>query len=200
MASDRQIAANRRNAEKSTGPQTEYGKQRSRQNALRHGLTARTVIAAIESAADYRAFAADIFAEHNPCTAIERELVSRLASVLWRLRRSTSIETGLFQIEAELMRDADTAVSRRQNAPPPEWIDELDIRGSVPSIAMSAVDRSDCDQIAQQAAEETQKLASCFLRVSRVGYGTFDLLHRYETALWRQASQLLFMLQSATRR
>ena len=45
MTSARQIAANRRNAAKSTGPKSAKGKERSRRNALRHGLTAETVIA-----------------------------------------------------------------------------------------------------------------------------------------------------------
>jgi hypothetical protein len=43
MTSYRQVEANRRNALKSTGPRTEAGKQVSRRNALRHGLTAETV-------------------------------------------------------------------------------------------------------------------------------------------------------------
>jgi hypothetical protein len=58
MTSFRQIAANRRNARKSTGPITEEGKQRSRCNAVRHGLTAETVIGALEDAEDYKAFEA----------------------------------------------------------------------------------------------------------------------------------------------
>ena len=55
MTSFRQIAANRRNATKSTGPTTAEGKQRSRCNAVRHGLTAETVIGALEDAEDYKA-------------------------------------------------------------------------------------------------------------------------------------------------
>src|SRR6267154_1609691 len=108
MASFKQIAANRLNAQKSTVPRTGEGKQRSRQNAWRHGLTAETVITAFEDAADYQSFEADIASDYSPRSAAERQLVIRLASVLWRLRRSTAIETGLFQIESELMRSEST--------------------------------------------------------------------------------------------
>ena len=54
MTSFRQIEANRRNAHKSTGPTSEEGKQQSRRNAVRHGLTAETVIGALEEAEDYK--------------------------------------------------------------------------------------------------------------------------------------------------
>ena len=100
MTSYRQVAANRRNAIESTGPKTEVGKQRSRCNALRHGLTAETVVAALEDAEDYKAFEAAITADYDAQSAVERELVLRLASVLWRLRRATTMETGLFEIQA----------------------------------------------------------------------------------------------------
>jgi hypothetical protein len=56
VTSWRQIEANRRNARLSTGPTTEEGKRKSRRNAVRHGLTAETVIDALEDAADYAAF------------------------------------------------------------------------------------------------------------------------------------------------
>ena len=97
MSSLKQIEANRRNALKSTGPTTPEGKERSRRNALRHGLTAETVIAALEDAEDYQAFEAAVTADYDAETAVERELVLRLASVLWRLRRATGIETALFE-------------------------------------------------------------------------------------------------------
>jgi hypothetical protein len=55
MTSYRQIEANRRNALKSTGPKTGAGKQASRCNAVRHRLTAETVISGLEDAEDYKA-------------------------------------------------------------------------------------------------------------------------------------------------
>ena len=100
MTSFRQIEANRRNAQLSTGPVTEEGKRRSRQNAIRHGLTAETVIDALEDAEDYQAFEMAVTADYDAQSAVERELVLRLASLLWRLRRATAIETGLFKIQA----------------------------------------------------------------------------------------------------
>src|SRR6202140_340344 len=105
MTTFRQIEANRRNARKSTGPVTEEGKKHSRCNAVRHGLTAETVIGALEDAEDYKSFEAAIVADYDAQSAVERELVLRLASLLWRLRRATTIETGLFEIEAEHLND-----------------------------------------------------------------------------------------------
>src|SRR6202158_4591455 len=97
MSSLKQIEANRRNALKSTGPTTLEGKERSRRNAIRHGLTAETVIAALANSADYEDLEAAVTSEYDAESAVERELVLRLASVFWRLRRATGIETALFE-------------------------------------------------------------------------------------------------------
>src|SRR4051812_11115390 len=196
MTSPKQIEANRLNARKSTGPRTEDGKQKSRQNAWRHGLTAETVITALENAADYQAFEASIALDHQPRSATERELVSRLASVLWRLGRSTAIETGLFQIQAELMHDKTAGISARRRLPPPEWYDEMDVGGR----AIEGPPISPRNEPSEQGSDSPQTLAHCFVQVSRLGLGPLDLLSRYETALWRQAAQLVFILQSSTRR
>ncbi len=98
MASDRQILANRRNASLSTGPRSKAGKERSRCNAIRHGLTAETVVRHLEDHREYAAFEAAIEVDYAPNSTVERQLVARLASLLWRLRRSTLIETGLFEL------------------------------------------------------------------------------------------------------
>jgi hypothetical protein len=95
MATEKQMIANQQNAKHSTGPRTETGKRRSRRNALRDGLTAETVIDTLEDAVDYKAFERAIKFDYSPQTAIEGQLVSRLASLLWRLRRAAIVESGL---------------------------------------------------------------------------------------------------------
>src|SRR5690349_4795578 len=118
MTSFRQIEANRRNAQLSTGPVTDEGKKKTRQNAIRHGLTAETVIDALEDAEDYAAFEMAVTADYSAQSAVERELVLRLASLLWRLRRATAIESGLFKIQAKQLlrfRQRRQAHQNRQN-------------------------------------------------------------------------------------
>jgi hypothetical protein len=101
MSSLKQIEANRRNALKSAGPKTPEGKERSRSDAVRHGLSAETLIADLEDAEDYQAFEAAVIADYDAQTSVERELVLRLASVFWRLRRAIGIESGIFESMTE---------------------------------------------------------------------------------------------------
>ena len=163
---------------------------------MSHGLTAETVIAVLENAADYEVFEASIAADYQPRSATEIALVARLASLLWRLRRATSIETGLFQIQGELMRNGNSGTRRRRTVPLPEWYDELDTAASVARFC--EVDGP--DQKDSQSTDAPQNLAYCFLRVSRLGCGALELLNRYETTLWRQVAQLVFLLQATVRR
>ena len=85
---------------------------------------------------------------------------------------------------------------KRRRVPVPEWYDELDVGG--PTVDASSLAPGDQDANSQER-DSSPTLAYCFLRVSRLGCGVFDLLTRYETALWRQAAQLLFMLQTMAR-
>ena len=60
---------------------------------------------ALEDIEDYQALEAAIIADYDARAAVERELVLRLASLLWRMRRATAVETDLFQIQAEILSD-----------------------------------------------------------------------------------------------
>ncbi|HWE76148.1 MAG TPA: hypothetical protein VG328_23510 [Stellaceae bacterium] len=95
MTSSARIAANRRNAQKSTGPKTVEGKAAAAQNALRHGLTARHIVCREEREEDFAAFAAKLTATLAPADAVEEEMVKRIVLLTWRLRRTSRAERGI---------------------------------------------------------------------------------------------------------
>jgi hypothetical protein len=195
MTSYRQIEANRRNALKSTGPKSESGKQTSRCNAVRHGLTAETVIAVLEDAEDYKAFEAAISADYDAQSAVERELVSRLASLLWRLRRATTMETGLFQIQAEHLRDYQQT---RQLLPKSQdVIPAVFGLGNPSSYGQPAYSHNVSKN---NSGSPPVELAQCFLRLANLPNFALDRLNRYEATLWRQAGRILVALDVLDRR
>ncbi len=200
-SSFRQIEANRRNAAKSTGPQTEDGKQRSRCNAVRHGLTAETVIGALEVAEDYQAFEAAITADYDAQSAVERELVLRLASLLWRLRRATTIETGLFEIQADqlvgLKKQRQIADSSRQVVY--AFFGQSSAQIEDDGGATSDPERV-CKTPPNTLASSSLDVARSFVRLANLPNFALDRLNRYETALSRQLMQILFALDSLDRR
>jgi hypothetical protein len=202
MTSYRQIEANRRNALKSTGPKTETGKQASRSNAVRHGLTAETVISALEDAEDYKAFEAAITADYDAQSAVERELVLRLASLLWRLRRATIMETGLFEIQAEHLRDYRQS---RQLLPDSREVIHAVFRRTDSADAHtgshSAVSKVETVSDSGKKAEAPKvEFARCFLRLANLPNFALDRLSRYEATLWRQAGRTLYALEKLDRR
>jgi hypothetical protein len=187
MTSWQQFQANRLNALKSTGPRTQEGKRISRRNTLRHGLTAETVIDGLEDGEDYRGFEAAIIADYDAETAVERELVLRLASLLWRLRRIIAIETDLFQIQAEILRDRRHEVTTMHG--------ELPVRA--PEVLTPAeADRLSCNG----PTSSPRELTHCFLRLGNLDSGAFERLGRYNAALWKQTAQTLLLLGSIRRR
>jgi hypothetical protein len=92
MATLKQIDANRRNAQKSTGPKTQAGRAAVRFNGLTHGLTAETLVVAGESLTDFESLLASLEAEHDPATPTEVALVFQLTMATWRLRRGFHAE------------------------------------------------------------------------------------------------------------
>ena len=100
MASERQREANRRNGRKG-GPKTEAGKQHSRLNSLRHGLTSSTlVVLPEENQHEYEAVLHGFRESFQPNDAAEDALVLRLAHAHWRSLRSRRVETGILNITA----------------------------------------------------------------------------------------------------
>jgi hypothetical protein len=202
MTSFKQVEANRANARKSTGPITEEGKQRSRCNAVRHGLTAETVISALEDTEDYKAFEAAIAADYDAQSAVERELVLRLASLLWRLRRATTMETGLFEIQADRLGEFTQA--RQTSSASQEIVsallgqaERIGLERSIPSGTEAPPGRAPI--AGSPVVGPATELARCFLRLANLPSFALDRLSRYEATLWRQAGQILFALDALGR-
>jgi hypothetical protein len=95
MSTKRQIAANRRNARKSTGPKTAAGKDRAKGNALKHGLTAAQITVFDERPEDFESLYSGLLAALIPSGALEEQLVERIVVCAWRLRRVYRIEAWL---------------------------------------------------------------------------------------------------------
>jgi len=101
MASDRHIAANRRNAQLSTGPRSEEGKAISRRNAMTHGLTAQRLLIDGEDPEEFAAYRAEFFDDLQPTTLYEKELVDRIVGLMWRLMRVEAFHAAVFSWVAD---------------------------------------------------------------------------------------------------
>jgi hypothetical protein len=132
---------------------------------------------------------------------------------LWRLRRATAIETDLLRIQAEILRDRQDQRRSHDQLERPQTIRLLALDAALPP-AMRDEPRdswndndprvSDHDACGTRSAiaavNPSRDLAHCFQRLANLDNGVFERLGRYETALWRQMAQTVFVLQSARRR
>ena len=145
------------------------------------------MIDGLEDSEDYRGFEAAIIADYDAETAVERELVLRLASLLWRLRRIIAIETDLFQIQAEILPDGRNAVTT--------------MPGELADRAPEVLTPAEGDRLGGNGpALSPRELTHCFLRLGNLDSGAFERLSRYNAALWRQTAQTLLLLGSMLRR
>jgi len=114
---EKQVAANRRNAQKSTGPRTPNGRAVFRMNALKHGILSRQVLvkglilqeSSKELEALYRRFWDDL----HPVGVVEEMLTDQIVTAHWRLRRALTAESG------EIALSVDTGQRRRSRGPDP---------------------------------------------------------------------------------
>ena len=98
MTSTTQLASNRQNSLRSTGPRTDAGKTASSKNAISHGLSAADPVLAYENRADYEKLVADYTDEYEPDTHHQNFLVSQLAGARWRLDRIQRIENAALDL------------------------------------------------------------------------------------------------------
>ncbi len=98
QASEAQLAANRANAQSSTGPKSEQGKLASSHNALKTGLTGRTIVLPTDDVAAYQSLVALINQKFAPANDIEQHLTQTIADTEWRLLRIPTLESGLYAL------------------------------------------------------------------------------------------------------
>src|SRR5438477_13052307 len=114
MSSERQIEANRLNAQKSTGPTTPEGRAAVRLNSLKYGLYAETLILPGEDPAAFEALLDRFDAEHQPATPTEETFVSQIAMATWRRARIQLMEAAFYKNR------------HKESTPHDKWYGDLD--------------------------------------------------------------------------
>ena len=210
MATAKQAAANRRNAAKSTGPNTASGKQVARMNALKHGLQTERVVIPGEDPEEFEALYRSLEVHYQPVGSVEALLVERITHCTWRLQRLGVIETAIMREEhfsleedraSDEMRDIKHAYNYGSN--------EYDLGEPDPDDASGLEAYADAFQSIERAekgrnkAKDELKGPLCTLAVVfQRSTGALETLSRYETTLERRlrnAMQDLERLQAARR-
>jgi hypothetical protein len=103
--SDARLAANRANSQLSTGPRSVEGKAKSSLNAVKTGLTGRTVLLPNDDAVIYRQHLDRHFSEFSPASDKEKALVQCIADTEWRLLRIAPLEASIYAIGRRKLAD-----------------------------------------------------------------------------------------------
>jgi len=97
MTTEAQVAANRVNAQKSTGPRTAEGKAAVTRNAVKHGLRAQAVVLPGEDGDEYARYRGQMREQLQPADVQEIELAERIVGLSWRLRRAGRYHDAVFE-------------------------------------------------------------------------------------------------------
>ena len=98
MTTEKQILANRKNAQKSTGPTTAQGKEKVSGNRITHGILSNKLLLEGENPDDYQSLLEDLQAQLRPAGTLEQGLVEKIAVILWRQRRLVGAETATIEL------------------------------------------------------------------------------------------------------
>jgi hypothetical protein len=177
MTSKKQIEANRRNAQRSTGPRTPAGVERAKLNALRHGLAATAFLLPSEDPERLAAFRRTVCEELQPEGWLEHFYVDNIIVYAWRLQRAHRMEAGVL-MHAEQVRRA------RPDA----------VQEAVAAGAKVTPIPTDLEAAAKHLeGRATLSLGESFLDAA----GPLQLLSRYETAIYRKLRDALTALETA---
>jgi hypothetical protein len=175
-------------------------RRRSRRRAF--GLADQTVVSNLEDVRSYRAFERVLIGSVDPRSVIELALIHRLASLLWRLRRASGIETGLFELQGEGLpvRRQDPSRGPRQPGTPStranghSKVPGSNGRDDPPASDEETTSTSLHPPLASRSNSRT--IAQCFLRLSHLDPTLLDRVGAYEARLWRQAAQTIWTLEA----
>src|SRR5262249_29431332 len=180
-------------------------RKRRRSRAWRDCLADQTVVRNVEDIRDYRAFERLLIRSIDPRTAIELGLIHRLANLLWRLRRASAIETGLFEVLGEFLL-AQRQSSAREQPGAVQTAARLNGHGNMPgSNGPHEPPASDRESLSTsmhpplEPGSKSRAIAQRFLRLSDLDPSLFDRVGRYEARLWRQAAQTIWTLDALRR-
>src|SRR5262249_43567075 len=144
----------------------------------------------------YRAFERALVGSIDPRSVIELALAHRLASLLWRLRRTNAIETGLFELQADFLLAHQHDLSGGPGQP-----------GSLRTFTQTNGHKTAPGSNGrhyppggdQKRWSKSRAIAQCFLRLSNVDPTLLDRAGSYEARLWRQTAQTIWTLEEMRR-
>jgi hypothetical protein len=105
MSTKRKIDSARANGAKSHGPATAQGRKKSSMNALKYGLTARTVVLPNENDVEYTFLLESYVEKFQPADPVEMDLVVEMVNAKWRQRRLLLIESNLFEEQMQKQKE-----------------------------------------------------------------------------------------------
>lgn len=119
MITTKKSNASRANSQKSTGPKTDEGKQKSAQNARKHGLYAEQFLLDVEDQESYELHQAQLVDDYAPQTATELILIEQLAQSYFLSRRALTalaeISNGR-EVSGNVMAEKYPAIMRIKNS------------------------------------------------------------------------------------
>src|SRR5499427_3818764 len=184
------------------GVDSQSKRRRSRRRTWRDGLADQTVVSNLEDVRSYRAFERVLIGGVDPRSVIELALIHRLANLLWRLRRASAIETGLFGLQGEALpacRQDPSRAPRQPGTPSTRANGHSKVSGSngrddTPASDQETLSTSLHPPLASWSNSRT--IAQCFLRLCRLDPTLLDRVGSYEARLWRQAAQTIWTLET----
>lgn len=184
MATRRQIRANRQNAKKSTGPQTEEGRRRSSNNAMKHGILSQEVLISGEDPEEFEMFRQELVDDAAPAGPMEALLADQMVTCMWRYRRMLRVESGLFEYRHF---EAEAAHYER------EAESNVEIRFLLRDDDDLLVERTvvDADALEEARSRKNSALSRQQSPLAQLGRGfaedekTYSALARYKSAILR---------------